>query len=86
MRRPRDQSIPTVTRTFPAAEYVDDHLVIPKRQWVPGEHPEPHLREDGQRGYVEEYYYCLRCGTEQLRKDAFPGTCDEQVAADGGDR
>ena len=58
--------------TFPDAEYVGPHLIVDKTEWVPGRHPEPHLREDGQTTYPERYLRCLRCGAERLRRDEFP--------------
>ena len=62
--------------TFPDAEYVGPHLIVDKTEWVPGRHPEPHLREDGQTTYPERYLRCLRCGAERLRRDEFPEECD----------
>lgn len=70
----RDRTSPAPA--FPDAEYVGDHLVIDKTEWVPGEHPEPHRREDGQPGYPETYLRCLRCGAERLSRADFPETCD----------
>jgi hypothetical protein len=65
--------------TFPDAEYVGPHLIVDKTEWVPGGHPEPHLREDGQTTYPERYLHCLRCGAERLRRDEFPAECDVGV-------
>lgn len=65
--------------TFPDAEYVGDHLIIDKTEWVPGRNPEPHLREDGQTTYPERYLRCLRCGAERLHRDEFPEECDASV-------
>ena len=64
---------------FPEATSVGAHLVIDKREWVPGEHPEPHLREQGQQGYMESYFRCIRCGAEALRKADLPGDCTPTV-------
>lgn len=58
----------------PAPEPVGDHLVIDKREWVPGRHPEPHRRH-GQREYLETYFRCIRCGEQRLRKREFPEAC-----------
>ena len=65
--------------TYPDAEYVGHHLVIDRTEWVPGENPEPHLREDGQTTYPETYYRCIRCGDERIRRDDFPEDCDVTV-------
>jgi hypothetical protein len=65
--------------SFPDAEYVGPHLIIDKTEWVPGENPEPHLREDGQTTYAERYLRCLRCGAERLHRDEFPEECDAAV-------
>jgi len=60
---------------YPEASTVDSHLVIDKREWVPGEHPAPHLREQGQQAYMETYVRCLRCGAEALRHKDLPPDC-----------
>lgn len=61
---------------FPDAEYVGDHLVIDKTEWIPGEHPEAHRREAGQPTYPETYFRCLLCGAERLTRADFPERCD----------
>lgn len=61
---------------FPEATPADPHVVIDKREWVPGEHPEPHRREQGQQAYMETYVRCLRCGAEALREEDLPPECD----------
>ena len=66
--------------TFPDAEYVGQHLIVDKTEWVPGGHPEAHLREDGQTTYPERYLRCIRCGAEALRRDDFPEECDAGAA------
>lgn len=66
----------TSSDEFPDASPVGEHLVIDKREWVPGEHPEPHRREQGQQAYMEHYFRCLRCGVEVLRKRDLPQECD----------
>jgi len=67
--------------TFPDAEYVGPHLIVDKTEWVPGCHPEPHLREDDQTTYPERYLRCLRCGAERFRRDEFPEECDAGTPA-----
>lgn len=62
--------------TFPDAEYVGQHLIIDKTEWVPGANPEPHLREDGQTTYPEQYLRCIHCGAERLGRRDFPEECD----------
>lgn len=61
---------------YPDAEYVGQHLIIDKTEWVPGANPEPHLREDGQTSYPDRYLRCLRCGAERTRRADFPEECD----------
>ena len=61
---------------YPDASTAGSHLVVDKREWEPGEHPEPHLRERGRTGYIESYFRCLRCGAEALRKSDLPEDCD----------
>ena len=61
---------------YPDATYVGDHLVVDRTEWVPGEHPDPHLRRAGQETYLEAYLRCLRCGEERLREADFPPTCE----------
>lgn len=74
---------------FPDAEYTNaedgetPHLVIDREEWVPGEHPDPHLREPGQREYLESFYRCIRCGAEAMRKRDLPETCDGGGTAEG---
>lgn len=65
--------------SYPDAYAVGPHLVIDKTEWVPGEHPESHLGYDGQRGYVESYYRCIRCGAERQSERDFPEACDAIV-------
>lgn len=61
---------------FPDAEPVGPHLVIDRTEWVPGSHPDPRRREEGQAAYPESYFRCIRCGAERLRKRDFPAACD----------
>jgi hypothetical protein len=68
--------------TYPDARYVGPHLVIDKTEWVPGAHPEPHRREDGQTEYAESYFRCIRCGAERLSERDFPEECDTSGTTD----
>lgn len=54
------------------------HLVIDKREWVPGKHPDPHRRREGQTEYVERYLECVVCGADRLRKRDFSETCEPE--------
>lgn len=72
----------SVAPTFPDAEYVGQHLIIHKTEWVPGGNPEPHLREDCQTTYPERYLRCIRCGAERHRRSDFPEVCDALPAVD----
>lgn len=63
--------------SHPDADAVGDHLVIDKREMVPGDHPEPHRRHGGD-WYLETYFRCIRCGEQRLRKDDFPEECSER--------
>lgn len=62
--------------SHPEADAVGPHLVIDRTEWIPGSHPEPHRRGDGQRAYAETYYRCLKCGIETVSKADFPEECD----------
>ena len=61
---------------YPDPEPVGSHLVIDRTEWVPGPHPERHLRYDGQRAYRDTFYRCVKCGEERQTKRDFPGRCD----------
>lgn len=65
---------------FPDAYPVGPHLVVDRSEWVPGSNPESHLREDGQEGYLEPYYHCLKCGEQRLSKRDFPEACTAERA------
>lgn len=73
--RPHDGGF-AAAPSYPDARPVGAHLLIDKTEWVPGRHPETHLGYEGQRGYTETYYRCIRCGTERLTERAFPEECD----------
>lgn len=62
----------------PDVECVGEHYVINKGEWVPGKHPDPHRRHEGQSMYLERYFRCVQCGIEVLRKEDFPETCNAE--------
>jgi hypothetical protein len=62
----------------PDVEHVRKHYVIRKGEWVPGEHPDPHRRRDGQTMYLERFFRCVQCGVEVLSKDDLPETCGSE--------
>jgi len=70
--------VETLSNRHPDAEQVGPHLVIDKTEWVPGEHPDPHLRCDGQTEYLERYLRYVQCGIEVLSKDDLPETCEPE--------
>ena len=63
-------------RDFPDAKRIGDHLVIDRREWVPGYNPDPQLRYEGQTEYLEHFYRCIQCEVECVRKRDFPPTCE----------
>lgn len=74
--RRRDRHQPRAAApSYPDARAVGPHLVIDRTEWVPGHNPETHLAHDGQRGYAESYYRCLRCGAERQSTSGFPPAC-----------
>jgi hypothetical protein len=72
--------VETLSNRYPNAERVGPHLVIDKTEWVPGKHPDPHQRHEGQTEYLERYLRCVQCGVEVLREDDFPETCESGVS------
>lgn len=72
---------PRAAPTQPDPDVVGDHLVIDKREFVPGEHPDPHRRHGGD-WHFETYFRCIRCGEQRRRKGAFPDECAD-LDADG---
>jgi hypothetical protein len=72
--------VETLSNRYPNAERVGPHLVIDKTDWVPGKHPNPHRRHEGQTEYLERYLRCVQCGVEVLREDDFPETCESGVS------
>jgi hypothetical protein len=68
----------SLSNRHPDAETVGDHLVIDKTEWVPGKHPEPHRRREGQTEYLEGYLRCIQCGVEVLSKRDLPQTCEPE--------
>lgn len=67
--------VETLSNRYPNAERVGPHLVIDKTDWVPGKHPNPHRRHEGQTEYLERYLRCVQCGVEVLREDDLPKAC-----------
>lgn len=76
--RDRKSSSPS----YPDAAYVGDHLVVDRTDWVPGAHPDPHLRDPARAGYPESYVRCIRCEAEALHPDDLPENC-EPAGVDG---
>jgi len=68
----------SLSNRYPETEAVGDHLVIDKTEWVPGKHPDPHRRHEGQTGYLERYLRCIQCGVEVLRERDLPATCESE--------
>lgn len=67
--------VETLLLSHPDAEQVGPHQVIKQTQRVPGKHPEPHRRYEGQTEYLERYLKCVACGEDRLQKRDFPDTC-----------
>jgi len=70
--------VETLSNSHPDAEQIGPHLVIDKTEWVPGKHPDPHRRHEGQTHYRERYLRCLQCGVEVLSKRDLPESCEGQ--------
>jgi len=68
--------VETLSDRFPDARHVDAHLVIDRREWVPGKHPDPQRRHEGQTEYLERYFHCIDCGVEVVSKRDLPIECD----------
>jgi len=68
--------VETLSNRHPDTEQVGPHLVIDKTEWVPGKHPDPHQRHEGQTQYRESYHRCIQCGSEVLSKRDLPKTCE----------
>ena len=68
--------VETLSDRFADAKHVDAHLVIDRQEWVPGKHPDPQRRHEGQTEYLERYLKCLRCGIEVLNERDLPVECD----------
>ena len=56
------RSVETLSNRDETTEEVGEHQVIQQAEMVPGEHPEPHLRTEGQTQYLERYLKCVNCG------------------------
>jgi predicted nucleic acid-binding Zn finger protein len=63
-------------RNHPEARHVDAHLVVDRREWVPGKHPDPEQRYEAQTEYLDTYLQCIRCGIEVQNKSDLPVECD----------
>ena len=72
--------VETLSNRHPDAEQVGPHLVIDKTEWVPGKHPDPHRRHEGQTEYLERYLRCIQCDVEVLSKRDLPETCESEVS------
>lgn len=72
----------TSAPSYPDATPAGDHLVVDRTEWVPGAHPDPHLRDPARAAYPETYLRCLRCGAEALHADDLPENC-EPTEVDG---
>ena len=72
--------VETLSNSYPDAERVGPHLVINKTEWIPGKHPDPHRRHEGQTEYLEKYLRCIQCEVEVLSKDDLPETCESGVS------
>lgn len=58
------------------AEKVGEHAVVRKAEMVPGKHPDPNRRHEGQTQYLERYFECVHCGVEVLSKMDLPKACN----------
>jgi hypothetical protein len=63
-------------RDHPEARYVNAHLVIDRREWVPGKHPNPEQRYEEQTEYLDQYFQCIRCGIAVQNESDLPVECD----------
>jgi hypothetical protein len=70
--------VETLSNRHPDAEQVGSHLVIDKTDRVPGKHPDPYRRHEGQAEYLERYLQCIQCGVEVLSKRNLPESCEGQ--------
>ena len=70
--------VETLSNRHPDAEQVGPHLVIDKTECVPGKHPDPLRRHEGQTEYLERYLRCIQCGVEVLSKRDLPESCEAQ--------
>lgn len=59
---------------YPDAEHVGEHLIIEASEWVPGKHPDPSQRHPQQSEYLENFYRCLLCRVEVMRKRDLPAS------------
>ena len=64
-----------VEETDEAREF-GGHLIIEDADWVPGKHPDPNRRRQGQTEYLERYLRCIQCDVEVLSERDLPEECD----------
>ena len=58
------------------AREIGGHLIIEDADWVPGKHPDPNRRRQGQTEYLERYLRCSQCDVEVLSERDLPEECD----------
>jgi hypothetical protein len=73
---PTTSRVETLADRFPNARHVDAHLIVDRCEWVPGKHPDPERRYEGQTEYLERYLRCIDCGVEVLNESDLPVECD----------
>jgi hypothetical protein len=55
---------------------VGEHLITEDADLVPGKHPDPSRRHEGQTEYLERYLRCTKCDVEVLSERDLPEECD----------
>lgn len=55
---------------------VGEHLITEEAELVPGKHPDPSRRHEGQTEYLERYLHCIECDLEVLNERDLPEECD----------
>jgi hypothetical protein len=68
--------VETLSVTEAEIRYIDAHRIVDREEQVPGQHPDPSKRVEGQTEYTERYVECLDCGAERLDEGEFPVECD----------
>ena len=56
--------------------HIDAHRIVDREEQVPGQHPDPSQRVEGQTEYTERYIECLDCGAERLDENDLPVECN----------